>query len=429
MKDDAPERVASVILSGGQGTRLFPLTLNHCKPAVSFGGRYRLIDIPISNSINSGIDRIFVLAQYLTSELQHHLAQTYQFDQFCRGSLDFLTPEELPSGEKLWYEGTADSVRKNLDTIMQAPVDYFLILSGDQLYNIDFEQVISYTIDQDAEMTVLALPVKKKEATRMGLLKVNAHGKILDFHEKPKEEKILQDFKLSEAFYKDHKMDPKEEAHYLGSMGIYVFKREVLKRLLKEEGNDFGKDLIPKQIKKGHSVAFMYRGYWEDIGTISSFYEANLMLTHSRKGLDTYDERNPIYARLCHLPGPKIHKTVIESSIICEGAIVKAKEITNSIIGIRAHIKKGTVIRDSIIMGNHHYLRPSHQAENLPENFEIGTNCIIEKAIIDEHVQIGNNVKLINEKNLDTYDGDGIYIREGIIVVTSGTSIPDGFTL
>lgn len=430
MKDDSPEKVASVILSGGQGTRLFPLTLNHCKPAVSFAGRYRLIDIPLSNSINSGIDRIFVLAQYLTSELEHHLSQTYQFDHFNRGSIDFLTPQELPNGEKVWYEGTADSVRKNIETLLKAPVDYFLILSGDQLYNIDFEQVISYTVDQNADLTVLALPVKEAEAKRMGLLKVDEHGKILNFYEKPQEQKILDDFELKDTFYKDHQMDPKNGAHYLGSMGIYVFKRKVLEELLDiDKREDFGKHLIPTQIERGNSVAFVYQGYWEDIGTIRSFYEANLMLTTSTKGLNTYDERNPIYGRFCHLPGPKIHKTNIENSIICEGAIIEADQIIHSIIGLRVHIKRGTIIKDSIIMGHHYYLRPSHQAEKLPDKFEIGENCTIEQTIIDEHVQIGNDVRLTNEKNLDTYDGDGVFIRDGIIVVTTGTIIPDGFVL
>lgn len=411
--------VACIILSGGKGTRLFPLTLHHCKPAVSFGGRYRLIDIPISNSLNSEIRRIFILAQYLTAELNHHISQTYSFDSFHRGSMDFLTPEELPMGEKLWFEGTADSVRKNLNTLLKAPVEYFLILSGDQLYNIQFEEMIRFAKEKDADLTILTHPVDKTVAPRMGLMEIDDQNKIIDFIEKPKEPSMLNEFEMHS-----------QPGRYLGSMGIYIFKRDVLKKLLQEDPReDFGKHLIPTQIKKDNTYAYVYDGYWEDIGTIESFYEANLLLTHTDKGLNTYDRSNPIYSRLSYLPGPKIYDTQITHSIICEGSVIEAKEIAHSIIGTRVQIKKNTTVKNSVIMGNHYYYSPTPEKGIIEPEYIIGKDCVIEKTIIDEHVSIGNHVRLINKKNLKTYDGDGIYIRDGIIVVPSGSNIPDYFVL
>ena len=424
--------IASIILAGGKGTRLFPLTLKHSKPAVSYGGRYRLIDIPISNSLNSNIRQIFVIGQYLTSELQHHLSQTYQFDHFFPGSLDLLTPEELPTGEKLWFNGTADAIRKNADKIFKAPMDYFLILSGDQLYNINFYKMLSFAIEKDADLTIASTPVNSFDATRMGLLKTDKKSYVTDFHEKPKETSILDKFKVPPDFLQKCSMQPCKTLHgettHLGSMGIYIFKRQALESILKEKGNDFGKELIPTQLKTGKTAAFIYDGYWEDIGTIASYYNSTMALNSApSSGLKTYDEENPIYTRTNHLPGTKINNTNLSKSIICEGGLIQAKEIKNCVIGLRSNIKKGTVIHDSILIGNDFYARPKHQ--NLPDNFEIGENCLIKKAIIDEHVQIGNNVKLINKENLQNYDGKNIYIRDGIIIVPAGSIISDNFEL
>ncbi len=428
-KDPKIVNIASIILAGGKGTRLFPLTKFHSKPAVCYGGRYRLIDIPISNSLNSNIRQIFVIGQYLATELQHHLSQTYQFDVFLPGSLDFLTPEELPSGEKIWFEGTADAIRKNINTIGKAPVDYFLILSGDQLYNIDFYKMLSFAIEKDADLTIATMPVEKNEAKRMGLMKVDQNSYITDFQEKPTDDKVLKQFQLQEKYLKEKELDPQKE-YYLGSMGIYIFKRDILLNLLFEDTReDFGKHLIPTQMKKGKTASFMYDGYWEDIGTISSYYAANLSLINSSTGLKTYNENQPIYSQAHHLPGAKIHGTKIKDAIICEGSIIKAQEITNSIIGLRSTIHENTIIRNSIIAGNSYYSAPAHQSKYLPKKFEIGKNCLIEKAIIDEHVYIGNNVKLLNKDHLTNYDGDFVYIRDGIIIVPAGAEIPDNFEL
>jgi len=425
-EDDFLKRVATIVLAGGQGTRLFPLTSTRCKPAVSFGGRYRLIDVPISNSLNSRINQIFVISQYFASELHQHILSTYQLDMFRSGGLELLTPQETLKG-KSWFKGTADAIRQSLDYILQCSAEYFLILSGDQLYNMDLLDMLSFAKRKDADLVIASIPVHKAEATRMGLLRINSASTITEFVEKPKEEKILQKFQLDEAFLKEKGKNYKED-YYLASMGIYIFKRKALIDILKHEGNDFGKDLIPQFIEKAKCSAYIFEGYWEDIGTVASFYRANLMLTKGQ-GLNTYEEENRIYSAPQHIPNALICGTRVKDSIIGQGGIIEADEIYHSVIGVRALIKKGTKIRDSIVMGNRTY-HPFMDQEIPSENFfSIGENCVIQKAIIDEEARIGNNVQLINKDNLETYDGEGIYIRDGIIIVTSGTEIPDNFIL
>lgn len=418
LEEDLIKNVAAVILAGGQGTRLFPLTQHRCKPAVGFGGRYRLVDIPLSNSLNSDICRLFVISQYFASNLHQHILATYHLDLFQTGGIELLCPEESPEG-KVWFKGTADAVRQNLEHLVKSPVDYFLILSGDQLYNINFKEMIRFAKEKDADMVVASLHVPEGEARRMGVLQVDRSDQIKGFYEKPKEKAVLDRF----AFKK------KDKTSYLGSMGIYVFKRDVLISLLQEEGHDFGQHLIPTQVKKGGAFAYQYQGYWVDIGTIASFYEANMALLDQKNCLNTYDESNPIYTRPQNLPSPIIEEAMIHHALIGQGAIIEGNEILNSVIGIRSHIKQGTKISHSIVMGNHFYRPPLHQHPPLPAEFSIGENSLIEKAIIDEHTRIGKNVKLINEKKLQNFDGNGIYIRDGIIIVTTGTELPDNFIL
>ncbi|MCB1110607.1 MAG: NTP transferase domain-containing protein, partial [Chlamydiia bacterium] len=290
------DRVACVILAGGQGTRLFPLTQHRCKPAVNFGGRYRLIDVPISNSLNSNMNHIFVISQYFSSSLNQHIKETYLLDQFQGGSLNLLTPEERPEG-KIWYQGTADAVRQNLEALTQTPIDYFLILSGDQLYNMDLQAMVEFAYDQDADLTIAALPVDQVSAPRLGLLNIDPDYRIIDFQEKPKDPAVLEKFKLSDDFVKEHDIYCGKPPCFLASMGIYVFKKDVLISLLQEDTReDFGKHMIPTQLKRGNASAFLYQGYWEDIGTISSYYDANLALTTNSLGLNLYNEVLPIYA-------------------------------------------------------------------------------------------------------------------------------------
>ncbi len=422
------ERVASIVLAGGQGTRLYPLTQTRCKPAVCFGGRYRLIDIPISNSLNAHIQRIFVISQYFASSLHQHILETYQLDYFRQSKIQMLCPEETPH-RKVWFKGTADAIRQNLEHLEKSPIDYFLILSGDQLYNMNLAEMLDFAKKKDADVVIASIPVEEKEAKRMGLLKIDSSNNILDFHEKPSDPQILKRFELDPEFLKGHPITHPQKTHYLGSMGIYVFKRQALFDLMKEHGDDFGKELIPTQVKKGKTAAYVYKGYWEDIGTIDSYYNANLALMQRENCLNTYDEHNPIFTHPHNLPSPLIKDTIVNQSIISQGAVIEAKEITNSVIGIRIKIRKGTIIRNSIVLGslyNEPQLFPNYLGE---DDFSIGENCLIEKTILDEHTSIGNNVHLTNKNNLDKYDGNGIFIRDGIIIVTSGTKIPDGFVL
>lgn len=411
-------KISTIILAGGQGTRLYPLTANRCKPAVAFGGRYRLIDIPLSNSLNSRINQIYVISQYFASELHQHILTTYNYDMFRTGSLELLTPQETQSGKE-WFKGTADAIRKNLDYLLKSSSEFFLILSGDQLYTMDLLDMLKFAEREDADLVIASIPVAKREAKRMGLIKMDDTQQITDFYEKPQEEPLLKKFKLP--------IKSKSGAdRYLASMGIYIFKRQALIKLLKEKGDDFGRDLIPKCLKMGKCSTYVYEGYWEDIGTVSSYYTANLMLTEG-KGLNIYQEDHQIYAEPHHIPSALVNGTRISNSIISQGAIIEADEIIHSVIGVRALIKQGTVIKDSIIMGNRTYHPFLNQVLPANQHYCIGENCLIKKAIIDEETRIGSNVQLINKQGLETYNGDGVFIRDGIIIVTSGTELPDNF--
>jgi glucose-1-phosphate adenylyltransferase len=392
------DRVAAIVLAGGEGSRLFPLTKIRCKPSVSFGGRYRLIDIPLSNALNSNIQRLFVISQYFVDDLHNHILATYN-----KEGLSLLGPG--PKGEKTWYEGTADAVRKNISHLMESTFDYFVILSGDQLYNIDLTDMVHFAREKSAGLVVASLLVPEEEAKRMGVLKIDADMRVQEFVEKPKEKAVLDRFSLKDK--------------YLASMGIYIFRRDTLLSLLQQDGNDFGYHLIPLQIRQGSTYSYVYKGYWVDIGTIASFYEANMHFLDGKNCLDTYSESTPIYTRPNMLPSPVIVETKVRQSCISQGSVIEADEIIHSVIGLRCRIKKGTKIKNSVVLGNQLFSR----------EFSIGENCIIENAILDEHTRLGNHVRLINEKKLTTYDGDGICIRDGIIIVMSGTSLPDGFSL
>lgn len=412
MQRRVADKVACVILAGGKGTRLFPLTQSRCKPAVAFGGHYRLIDIPISNALNAEMRNIFVISQYFSSGLNNHIKETYRLDAFHGGNINLLSPEETPD-DKVWFEGTADAVRKNLDYFLKFPIDYFLILSGDQLYNMDLQAMLEFAQQKDADLTVATLPIGEKDASRMGIMKIDPAYNIVDFLEKPADPSPMR---LTEQMMESH--DIKEP--YLASMGIYIFKKEVLIKLLEEiPQEDFGKHMIPAQMKKGNTAAFLYQGYWEDIGTVKSYYEANLALTTNSLGLNLYDESNPIYSHAPSLPCPRVIGSKIEQSVVCHGAIIHAKEISHSVIGVRTRVGEGTTIKDSIVIGN----------ECFSKSWGIGKNCHIEKAIIDENVSIGNNVTLVNKDNIETQDGNEVMIRDGIIIVTAGTTLPDGYTL
>lgn len=418
-------RVATIILGGGQGTRLFPLTLSRCKPAVSFGGKGRLIDIPMSNSINSGCDKIFVVSQFLSSSLHQHIIRTYQQGSYSTGFIELLSAEQkpVPTG---WFQGPADAVRENMEYFIETPADYFLVLSGDQLYNMDFRNILRVAKTSNADLVVATLLVNSEDAGRMGLAKIDSNQAIVGFKEKPKTEADLLSMRMPEevlsAMGKSN-----GEPQYLGSMGIYLFKREALFRLLEQDPReDFGKHLIPTQVEKGNTYAYIFDDYWEDIGTIGSFYHANIALTQPQPEFNWYDEINPIYTSKPNLPPPKLSDTAVTNSILCDGSIIDAKEVTNSILGFRTVVGERSIIRDTYIMGNDFYEAPI-PSDRLPEHLTIGRNCLIEKAIIDKHVFVGDNVQLVNKNKLMEYDSDDLFVRDGIIILKRSARLPDGF--
>lgn len=422
------KNVATIILGGGQGTRLLPLTMSRCKPALCYGGRYRLIDIPVSNAIHSGCQKIFIITQFLSSSLHRHILSTYRFGNSSSSSIELLSTEEKPQ-YKSWFQGTADAVRQNLDYFEDTHADYFLILSGDQLYNMDFNELLECAKETEADMVLSCLPVNEKDAKRMGIMQIDHHQFITSFQEKPQIKTDLERLRLSKIQSNRLGIHESEDLTHLGSMGIYLFKRQTLIDLLSSDPReDFGKHLIPALIEKGKIAAYIHQGYWEDIGTVESFYHANIALTSPHPPFNCYNENWPLFTKSIALPGTKILESHIHHSLLCEGSIIENAEIKNSIVGPRTLVKAGTSIHDTYVMGNDFFTPPT-ASSRLPSQLYIGRNSVIKKAIIDRHVCIGNNVRLTNESHLSHYDGDNIHIRDGIIIVPHGSSIPDNFAL
>ncbi|EPP36539.1 Glucose-1-phosphate adenylyltransferase [Chlamydia avium] len=420
------DRIGVIVLCGGEGKRLSPLTCWRCKPTVSFGGRYKLIDVPISHAIASGFSKIFVIGQYLTYTLQQHLLKTYFYHGVLQDQIHLLAPESR-DGSQIWYKGTADAIRQNLVYLDDPIIEYFLILSGDQLYNMNFRQIVDYARMTKADMVIASQLIHEKDAYRMGVLQIDATANLLDFYEKPQEESILNRFRLSRKNCCLHKLNP-EHGNFLGNMGIYLFRKESLFQLLLEEiGDDFGKDLIQKQKQRGSVKIFLYDGYWTDIGTIESYYEANIALTQRPhpevRGLNCYDDKGMIYSKNHHLPGTIITDSMISNSLLCEGAVIDSSSVSHSVVGIRGIIGKNSTLDHSIVMGNDSYGSFS------PQVLGIGHGCEIYKTIIDENCRIGNGVKLTNHQGYKDYDSpDGkLVVRDGIIIVPRGTKIPDNY--
>lgn len=416
------DRVAAIILGGGQGTRLFPLTSKRPKPAVHFGGRYRLIDVPISNALNCNIRQIFVLTQFLSTRLNHYIHESYSDLHATTGFVEVLGVEQKVS-KSAWYQGTADAVRQNIDYFLESPVDYFLILSGDQLYNMDYQQMLVHAYETEADVLVAAKVIDERQVPHMGILKVDGNNKIIKFQEKPKDTKVLEALKSPQKVLDRFSTGTNPNRHWLGSMGIYLFKKDFLLELLREDTrDDFGKHLIPTCVEKGNTYAFPFDGYWEDIGTIESFFEANLALTRPNPQFKCHIDDNPIYSYPYHLPGPKISNATISNTILCEGAMIEAKSLDETIIGPRTVIHKGTTVKRSYIMGSDYYIHPV--SKNRPS---IGEDCTLRNCIIDLNVQIGNGVELTNHQNITHFDSDRLYVRDGIIVIPCNTVLPDGF--
>jgi glucose-1-phosphate adenylyltransferase len=426
----ASTKLLAVILGGGAGNRLFPLTQQRSKPAVPLGGKYRLVDIALSNCINSDVLRTFVLTQYNSASLNRHIAQTYRFSQFSNGFVEILAAEQTPESPQ-WFQGTADAVRQVLPHIRDWGIDTLLILSGDHLYRMDYRQFLQRHHDTNADVTVSVIPCEARAASEFGLLKTDEHGRIVEFKEKPKGDDLLS----MQVDTTQLGLDENEAKRrpYLASMGIYVFKYDRLEQLLKEDPSwmDFGKEVIPAAIRAGHVQAFMFDGYWEDIGTIGAFYRANLDLTSKIPKFNLFDAEAPVYTRARYLPPSKIEETEINDSIISEGCIIIGAKVTNSVIGLRSRISKGVQIEASFIMGADIYQTfedmRNDRARGLPR-VGIGEGTVVKHAIIDKNARIGSNARLLNEAGTTTADGPGgsYFIRDGIILVPKNAVIADG---
>jgi glucose-1-phosphate adenylyltransferase len=413
--------VLAVVLGGGRGQRLFPLTKFRSKPAVPLGGKYRLVDIPISNCLNSGINRIFVLTQFNSASLNKHVVHTYKFDMFSGGFVDILAAEQTPDSSN-WYQGTADAVRQSIKHFLPyGDATYVVILSGDQLYQMDLRKVIQCHIDKEADITVAAKPVSTEYATDLGILKANRDGRVTAFKEKPEPEELP-------AIQSDRPADP--ERPYMANMGIYVFQRKFLVDLLTEtEAVDFGKELLPQSINTRRVFSFPFDGYWEDVGTIRSFYEANLALASSSPEFNFYNIQMPVYTHPRNLPGSKLNNCDVHQSVIADGCILNGADIKHSIIGVRSRIGGGTTVKHSIIMGADRFETFEQIKENKEKNVSnigIGNHCTIINAIVDKDVRIGDNVSIINAHNLQEKDGNNYYIRDGIIIIPKNSWIPNG---
>jgi len=420
----------AVILGGGAGTRLFPLTHQRSKPAVPVGGKYRLVDIPISNCINSNVLKIFVLTQYNSASLNRHIAQTYRFSGFSDGFVEILAAEQTPESPQ-WFQGTADAVRQVLPHIGDWGIDTLLILSGDHLYKMDYRAFLQRHYQTDADVTVSVIPSSPDAASEFGLLKTDGEGCIIEFKEKPKGE-ALESMRVDTTGL-GLSTDDAAARPFLASMGIYVFKFDFLRRLLAEDPSwlDFGRELIPAAIRSGNIQAFVFDGYWEDIGTIGAFYKANLDLTAKIPKFNLFDAEAPIFTNARYLPPSKIEQSEIHDSIIGDGCIITGAAVSNSIIGLRSRISKRVKIEASIVMGADYY----QSLEEMRTDFGagspalgIGEDSIIRKAIIDKNTRIGSGVRLLNDAGIVNADADdkSYYIRDGIIIVPKNAVVKSG---
>lgn len=421
------DQTIAIILGGGRGTRLDPLTRSRSKPAVPIAGKYRLVDIPISNCLNSFIRKIFVLTQFNSASLNRHIKNTYNFDIFSKGFVDILAAEQTPNSSN-WFQGTADAVRQSLHHLSNYDYEYVLILSGDQLYQMDYRELLDLHLKEKADLTVATIPVVAEEATGFGIMKTDSEGKIVSFVEKPSMEE------LSEWKSGTTAENEQQGKVYLASMGIYVFSKDVMLKLFEEnpEATDFGKEIIPKAIEQGISVSsYSYSGYWEDIGTIGAFFDANLALTETVPEFNLYDNDQLIYSRARYLPASKLTGTNLEKVLIAEGCIIEASRIEQSVIGIRSRIGRGTTIESSIIMGNDHFATNEDfesQSSDKPL-MGIGQRCFISRAIVDKNARIGNDVKITGGSHLPDGEYERHTVVDGIVIIQKGAILPDAYTI
>ncbi|MFB3852269.1 MAG: glucose-1-phosphate adenylyltransferase [Vicinamibacterales bacterium] len=419
------DEVLAIILGGGRGTRLFPLTHMRSKPAVPIGGKYRLIDVPISNCLHAGIRRIYILTQFNSASLNRHIAQAYRMDHFSRGFVEILAAEQTPDDQS-WYQGTADAVRKASRHFADYDADYYLILSGDHLYRMDYGELVDTHVDHGSDITIAAKPVGREEAGAMGILRFDASGRVVGFEEKPRPKRL--DEIGSSVPEGSNVQGVDSDKPFVASMGIYVFTRDVLLDLLRDHsGVDFGHEIIPSTLRTHKVTPYLFRGYWADVGTISSFYEANLALTRRNAPFSFYDPLRPIFTRPLFLPDSRVDDCRIDRTLVAEGCYMESSEVEQSIVGIRMQIQRGARITRSVLLGTDYYEKGEElpPAAGVPE-LGIGEGSVLDRVIVDKNARIGRGVRLVNEKGVEHADGDSYYIRDGIIIVPKNGVIRDG---
>jgi glucose-1-phosphate adenylyltransferase len=416
--------VLALILGGGQGSRLYPLTELRSKPAVPIGGKYRLIDVPISNCLHADLRRIFVLTQFNSASLNRHVSNTYRMDQYSRGFVEILAAELTPHSTS-WFQGTADAVRKARRQLLHHDAEFYLILAGDHLYRMDYAELLDSHIRENADITIAALPVDAEDATGMGIFTFDQQGRIAGFEEKPNRDRLAQmgpSHGTGAGF-----LAPDPARPYIASMGIYLFTRDVLLELLaRETGDDFGRELIPAALTRYRVRAFSHRGYWADVGTITSFYDANIMLTRRDAPFNFYHPTRPIYTHARFLPPSKLAGCDLNNALIAEGCFVEDAAISDSVVGIRASIGAGTQIARSILLGADYYEAPEDADSDQHVPIGVGRDVVLDRVIVDKNARIGDGARLVNDTRVDRADGPGYYIRNGIIVVPKDGLIPPG---
>jgi len=420
--------VLALILGGGQGTRLFPLTQHRSKPAVPIGGKYRLIDIPVSNCLHADIRRIFVLTQFNSASLNRHISQTYRMDLFSQGFVEILAAEQTPDNPN-WYQGTADAVRQAARHFIRYDADYYLILAGDHLYRMDYNELVDAHIDHRADITIAAQPVASHEASSMGIFRFNRSGQIVGFEEKPDAARLStigQSIPSGSTFGANLADKP-----FVASMGVYVFSRDVLIELLaRDSATDFGREIIPASLDSYKVHSYLFRGYWADVGTVSSFYDANIMLTESSAPFRFYDPRRPIYTHPRFLPGARFADCTIHDAIIAEGCYLDAATVERSVVGIRTSVQGGSIIRNSVLLGADYYeMDDDAPAKGDAPRLGIGRNVTLDRVIVDKNARIGDGATLVNRAGVDHADGDGYCIRSGVIIVPKDGIVRPGTTI
>lgn len=426
MRDTSPHKVVTVILGGGRGTRLYPLTRHRAKPAVPLGGKYRLIDIPLSNAINSGFRSVAVVTQFNSASLNAHVATTYRFDGFSKGYVEIFAAQQTDEGGQ-WFEGTADAVRKLLVRLGSRQADHVLILSGDHLYRMDYRDLFDCHLATNADVTVSVLPVERADLEGFGVLSTDAAGRIRAFKEKPKRDEDLSALAPPEPLRAFLSLTPSQ---FLASMGVYIFKTSALVEALADPTHlDFGKDILPRMISSHHVQSFVFKGYWRDIGTIGSFFEANLALTEEHPPFRFYHADAPIYTRPRFLPASKFLDSRITKSIVSDGCLIYGAEIEHSVVGIRSRIQHGARLKNVVLMGNDIYEEDDLRAANAAQGIDaagIGEDCLIERAIIDKNARIGAGCVLKGDPARADEDGDGWFLRDGIVIVPKDGAVKKG---